>query len=175
MKDIKNEERIRYLLGVDYHLNTNTNGEWSLYRQYDNGEMYFSNENKPIMTSETHTDKDLLKFAKQHRKYCVEVVMSGARVIIMLLALALLVLNIFIFNNNIIRGIILGIEIIVVVESILQSIITEHNYDLKTEQYKEYCDLAVKIAKKEMDDLLKETKQKKKSGRKPKKESKNEQ
>lgn len=67
---LKKEKKIRKLLDYKkYHLCTSSNGEWSLFRKYEDWDLYMSKENKAIMTNETHTEEDLLKFVKKHRKY----------------------------------------------------------------------------------------------------------
>lgn len=67
---LKNKRKIRKLLNRDkYYLCTDNFGNWELFKHYEKFDEYMSSYNKPIMTNRSHTEKELLKFAKKHREY----------------------------------------------------------------------------------------------------------
>ena len=75
----KDEYKIRKWLGDRYHLNTEITfkedktkiEKWKLFRVYPN---WMTDGSEPIMTSKTHTDKELIEFAKKHRKYDLSII-----------------------------------------------------------------------------------------------------
>lgn len=127
----KLERKVRKLLGNDYHLcvtvDVNKGDGWKLFKYYENEKKYLSDINTPLMTSETNTDKELLKFAKEHHRISLPRVLVTTNLIIGIICLIILILNMFIFNNNIIRGIVLAIDIIVLFYNLLISKVTDHN------------------------------------------------
>ena len=62
--------RLDYNLGDDYFINITDfdgdNASWALYM--DNAR-HINNDSTPIMTSDTHTDEDLIKYVKTHRVF----------------------------------------------------------------------------------------------------------
>ena len=101
---MKNEFKIREMLDIKkYHLCTSNTGDWWLYRKYDDMEKYFSPDNKPIMTSKTHTEKDLLKFAKEHRIIDLMRINITIRLLLVCINMIICVASI-ILNNNFLRG-----------------------------------------------------------------------
>lgn len=145
---LKEETKIRYLLGVDYHLCTSNTGEWALYRNYKDEKLYFANENEPIMNSKENTEKELLKFAKKHRKYNIGLKMSELRVIIAICTVAVCITNFFI-NSTTIRGAVFGINTVLIIECIVQAVYLEHNSKVEAEQLEEQFGLIKKIIKNE--------------------------
>lgn len=68
---MKNEKEIRKLLGRDYHLSIETDGrelKWILFKNYKDTAIYFSEDNKAIMSSEKNTEEELYEFAKKHHR-----------------------------------------------------------------------------------------------------------
>ena len=110
--------KIRKLLGRRFHLSTEYGGEncelmqWKLFKNYENGDpIYWSDDNKAIMSSGTHTIDDLYKFAKSHKKYDVERFILRMNTIILLIMVLVSFANIFI-NSVIIRTIVLTCDAI---------------------------------------------------------------
>lgn len=94
------EKEIRKLIGDRYHLYVGYSPdktEWKLFKKYENGDsIYYSDDNKAIMTSETHTEEDLYKFAKSHHK--IDFYKSNCKLRNVLLAMVVIIsiTNIFI-------------------------------------------------------------------------------
>lgn len=60
--------KIRTMLDCkDYHLSEDSDGNWVLYYRYEDLNLYFDDNNKPIMTSKDSNINDLYKYAKKHR------------------------------------------------------------------------------------------------------------
>ena len=100
---LKNEAKIRKLLGSDYHLHEEIkeNGaiSWVLFKKYNDAQVYFSKDNAPIMSSEDSTEEDLLEFAKTHKKVDVYMVVSKTCFIISWLLFMICIANIFIKSS----------------------------------------------------------------------------
>lgn len=133
---MKNELQIRRLLGSNYHLSIsysyNCNKEevtsWRLYRVYDDSCVYFSKDNKVIMSSENNTEEELLDFAKTHHKYDCSMIFATYRVIICWLVNILMFANILCFNlNKIITFACLSVDFYIITECFISFIILEHN------------------------------------------------
>lgn len=132
---MKNESKIRRLLGNDYHLYTSIKfvnsmdhiTEWKLFKKYTDSNVYFSKDNKPIMDSEHNTEEELLQFAKTHHKIDEHRAMAMARIIIAWSVCVILILNIFI-NSNTIRWACLTIDLVLVLETIISHIIWSYNW-----------------------------------------------
>lgn len=129
---LKNESKIRKYLGKNYHLHTRfPSGEWLLYKKYTSWRDYISEENKPIMTNETHTEEDLLKFAKKHRKYDIRNCSGIISLALIYISTIFSVLNFAIFNfkwwSYFHIGFCLGIGVVFIVSTILDI----HNLDVE--------------------------------------------
>lgn len=66
-------ELCRRELGKDYHMCIElvdySNPEWTLFKRFDDPDMYFSPDNTPILSSKNYdTIEDLVKFTLEHRK-----------------------------------------------------------------------------------------------------------
>lgn len=133
---LKNEYKIRKLLDYKkYHLCTDSHGEWKLFGNKDTS-FYFSKFNEPIMTSKTHTEEDLLKFAKEHHKYDESLSLFNFRVIFAYLTVVLCIIN-FKLNSPYLSGMIWGINLIIIVEGIFQHIISNHNFKITMKEFEE--------------------------------------
>ena len=105
---MKNESKIRRLLGKDYHLCVyykyitphDIADKWKLYKNYDDIDVYFSNDNKPIMDSEHNTEKELLEFAKTHHKIDEHKAINLIRLILLYILFVLAIINISILDNT---------------------------------------------------------------------------
>ncbi len=136
----KKMRKIRKLLGEDYHicetLDIENGNSWVLYSTCNNNSIsYFSKYNKPIMTSEKNTLDELYAFAKRHHK------LNGYLVSFVLLIYAwfvfiLSILNVFICSK-LVNGFVLGSCVGVLLYSIVEGIISEHNLKVKKLEYKE--------------------------------------
>ena len=131
---MKNESKIRRLLGNEYHLCVNyifVNPydniiQWKLFKQYTNSNIYFSKDNKPIMDSEHNTEKELLEFAKTHHKIDEHRVIAMARIIILWLVCILSIINVVI-NKKEIRYTCLTIDFVLVLETLISQVIWNYN------------------------------------------------
>ena len=141
---LKKEKKIRKLLGERFHLHVDNHGNWKLFRKYNDLEIYFSNENTEIMNSEDNSEKELLKFAKKNRKYNVEKSITNITSVILWLAAGLAFVNIFI-SSEIVRGFILGIDLLAVCQVLIKSIVKEHNFNQTNKDLKEEIKLKCKI------------------------------
>lgn len=135
---MKNESKIRRLLRYDYHLCVyykfitpyDTIVQWKLYKNYDDIDIYFSNDNKPIMDSEHNTEKELLEFAKTHHKIDEHKAVNLIRLILLYILFILAIINIFISKKEL-RYIILSNELVLMIETIVSNAIYNHNWKVK--------------------------------------------
>lgn len=141
---LKKEKKIRKLLGERFHLYVDNHGNWKLFRKYSDLEIYLSNENTEIMNSENNSEKELLKFAKKNRKYNVEKSITTITLVILWLAASLAFINIFI-SSEVIRGFVLGIDLLAVCQVLIKSIAKEHNFNQTNKDLVEEIKLKCKI------------------------------
>lgn len=122
----ENLNKVRRLLDYKkYHLFEKYNGidsEWELYEKY---ETWMEDGSKPIMTSETHTEEDLIKFAKEHRTYKfidiskILVIISFANLIILILGTVL--------KNDYLKTLVTGSNLCIILVSIIVGIMNYKN------------------------------------------------
>lgn len=135
---IKNENKIRKLLGNDYCLETSVvfpiqkerRGRWALYSDKD---IYLE---RPIMTSETNTEKELLKFAKKHHEYNITLFHSKLRVAVAIVMMIAAWANIFI-NSSTIRIVTLSVDAYLIFECLLSGLVDNHNFKVKILKFRE--------------------------------------
>lgn len=135
---IKNENKIRTLLGNDYCLKTSIifpiqkkiRGCWALYSDKD---IYLE---RPIMTSETNTEKELLKFAKKHHEYDINLFHSKLRVAVAFTMMIAAWANIFI-NSSTIRIVTLSVNAYLIFECLLSGLVDNHNFKVKILKFRE--------------------------------------
>ena len=155
MKEIKEIKKIRKLLGNDYHLGIKYSAfeskiqEWKLYKNYNDTRVYFSPDNKAIMSNETNTIDDLYNFAKKHHKIDEHLYMSKFNIIIAWLCLLLVILNIVFFKNDIIRGFIFGIDFMIIVSSLVSHNIWNKNWKVNMLELQENLEKICKEYKNE--------------------------
>lgn len=109
-----------------YHLCEEYNGidsKWKLFEKY---ETWMDDGSKPIMTSETNKVEDLIKFAKEHRKYKF-VDISRVLVIISLVNLVILILGI-VTKNGYLRNLVTGSNLCIILLSIIVGIMDTKNF-----------------------------------------------
>lgn len=103
---MKFEYKIRKMLGDRYHLSVEPDLNfkfkyWSLHRRYENCDnIYWSKDNKPIMTSDNYTIVDLYNFAKEHHKIDTLDVISKFISISIYVVLFIALINAFILKGN---------------------------------------------------------------------------
>lgn len=142
---LKNEAKIRKLLGNQFHLCVDNYGNWKLFRKYDNSKLYFSTGNIDIMNSNNNSEKELLRFAKKNRRYDADKVIFNTTLTIVWLNVILASVNIFI-NSEVIRGFILGIDFLALWQSLIKMVVSNHNLKCKTKALKEKIELTKRIA-----------------------------
>lgn len=117
--------KIRKWLGYDYHLSVgiepNKPDKWALYKYYNDSDVYFCSINKPIMTSEKHTYKQLYNFAKKTHMINIPLLNCNVRLGIVAITLILATINLFIGNTTL-RVIIYTSNTIITTESIIHDI-----------------------------------------------------
>lgn len=128
--------KIRKWLGHDYHLSVgvepNKPDKWSLYKCYNDRDLYFCNKNKPIMTSEKNTYKQLYNFAKKSHIVSIPLLNSYTRLGITTITLILATINLF-MSNTILRVIIYTSNTIIITENLIHAIgLSKNEKALKT-------------------------------------------
>lgn len=131
---LKNEEKIRKMLGKNYHLMVSSDEKWSLFRKYDDWDKYISPNNKAIMTSETNTEDELLKFAKEHKRYDESKIRCIVRNLILFAAVILSFMNCWL-SSELIRGIALGIDIAIIIVAVAELLVSEHNFKITKKEF----------------------------------------
>lgn len=122
----ENLNKVRRLLDYKkYHLFEEYNGvdsEWKLFEKY---ETWMDDGSKPIMTSETHTEEDLIKFAKEHRTYKF-IDISKILVIISFANLLFLILG-AVLKNGYLRILVTGSNLCIILMSIIVGLMDYKN------------------------------------------------
>ena len=122
----ENLNKVRRLLDYKkYHLYEEYNGvdvKWKLFEKY---ETWMEDGSKPIMTSETHTEEDLIKFAKEHRTYKF-IDISKILVIISFANLLILILGI-VLKNGYLQVLVTGSNLCLVLISIIVGLMDYKN------------------------------------------------
>ena len=142
----KEINKIRKLLGNRYHLCTSIGedfevNEWHLFRRYDDTKVYFSKDNEKIMSSETNTLEDLMKFAKKHHKIDEHVAINNTVLIVLWIAFIVCLINPFVWNSGYIRAIVLTIDFFGILITFVSHIVWNKNWKVEMceldENYKE--------------------------------------
>lgn len=144
----KDEYKVRRWLGDRYHLNTEITfkedktkiEKWKLFRVYPG---WTEDNSGAIMTSETHTDKELMKFAKKHRKYDLSMVDNTIFIIISYLNIFTIILNVWI-KNKYLAGFYWGINFLIIITSIVKLIFIEKNSKVTKLEFKERVNIFLK-------------------------------
>ena len=138
---LNKEKEIRKLLGNRYHLYVGMEEdkiEWRLFKRYENGDnIYYSADNKAIMTSETHTEEELYQFAKSHRKIDLHKSNLKLRMIIFVIIFILCFINFFVKDNFIIDTIVFTADAILLIWMICEHIIYTKNWKVDMLELKE--------------------------------------
>ena len=150
---MKNEWKIRRMLDIKkYHLCTSNTGEWSLYRYYDNWEMYMSPDNEPIMTHKTHTEKDLLKFAKERRIIDASISNSITRIVLCYINLLIFVASIML-DSNFLRGSNWTLNIFIIIWALIDLRRISHNSKVLEKEVDEDIKLLKERIKNELEKI----------------------
>lgn len=136
----KDEYKVRRWLGDRYHLNTEITFEedktkiesWKLFRVYPG---WMEDNSKAIMTSETNTDKELIKFAKKNRIY--DLSYPKMFVIISWLNIFILIINSLLFKSALITGFYYGICFVIIITSIIYLKFLNHNSKIEVKESEE--------------------------------------
>ena len=138
---MKNEDKIRKWLGNRYHLNVELTfledktsiEKWKLFKVYEG---WMHDNSDAIMTSETHTEEELFKFAKEHRRYDLSIVGSKAMSVVAFFNLILVFLNIW-FRTNFIRGFVWGVDFTIVVVCFVKMFYLKKNEKVEEKEFRE--------------------------------------
>lgn len=138
---------VRYRLGDKYHLSRELDWDeekkglytksWKLFLKYDG---YMEDYSKPIMTSETNTEKELLKFAKKNSFYKIDRIILQANVIISLIFMALVIINSF-FRIKWLTFFFYGGEFVLITVSIIVFIFLNKNDKAMQKYFKKRWEL----------------------------------
>jgi len=79
------------------------------------------------MTSETHTEEDLYKFAKSHKKYDLYKINKKERTLILSIMVVLVIINMFI-NSNTISTIVLTVDFTIMFQMFIEIFIDDKNF-----------------------------------------------
>ncbi len=131
MKEIERIEKIRKILGDEYHLSAFVGLEevkyWVLYKKYRDSKIYYSEDNKPIMASDNNSLDELYDFAKKHHKIDEHIVLNLVDVVIALITLVLVVVNGFFIKSELLRGVFLGVDLLMWINVVVGHIIYKKN------------------------------------------------
>lgn len=161
MRTIKEFSKIREQLGREYHLGVSWKPNeitWALYRNYDDPEIYFSKDNKAIMTSATHSYEDLEKFAKEHKKYNYINFDFPMIMGLLLLALVLSFLNAFWLCSPLVTGFVYGINITQAYNCLIYIVKKGREEEIYYKELRRYSDKALKKFQDDTKKLVKLTK-----------------
>lgn len=150
---IKNEAKVRELLGDKFHLNTELVSDgggykrkWSLYRRYDDFKVYMSEDNRKIMSSDTNTEEELLDFAKRHRIRSLDDSLYKTFMVYSLICIVLNIASIILNRFDLITpefhhcllAFVLGILVVIIPVDIIKAHIDIKNINIKCEEMKQY-------------------------------------
>ena len=161
----KDEWKIRRWLGDRYHLNTEVTFKqdtkkietkiesWKLFRVYPG---WMEDNSKAVMTSETHTDKELIKFAKKNRIYDLRLSYPKMFVIISWLNVFILIINSLLFKSALITGFYYGICFVIIITSIIHLKFLNHNSKIEVKEFEEKMTLLKEDLEKRMQKVEKQ-------------------
>lgn len=143
-KELKKLDELRKYTKDKYHFCVSTNlekNEWQLYRRYIDQDVYFSQDNKAIMTSETNTIEELEKYLKEHYEPSFWDVVNNASLCIMAVLWVLYIVVLIIFKKSTyFSGFLLGGLVINLVYLVISSRLNQRHYDVVFLELKEESD-----------------------------------
>lgn len=124
--------------------------KFALYNYYEDSEIYYSELNKPIMTSETHTIEDLEEFAKKHYMYDLHKIHNIVNLIMLWIVCILSIINIFI--KFLPSGFIALCDLILIIDCIVNHIFWNINFNKEMVLMKERFEENIKKMKDKFED-----------------------
>lgn len=106
---------------------------WKLFEKHD---YWLTDGSKPIMTSETNTYEDLYKFVKKNRTIDLDRVLGISTMIILEINLIISIINCYL-NNAMLRGFILGIDLICIIFVLIRWEVSEKNWKFRMKKLDE--------------------------------------
>ena len=138
LNELKKYTKDKYHLCIKTDLEKN---EWTLYRRYIDQDVYFSQDNKAIMTSETNTIEELEKYLKEHYEPSFWDVVDNASLCIMAVLWVLYIVVLIIFKKSTyFSGFLLGGLVINLVYLVISSRLNQRHYDVVFLELKEESD-----------------------------------
>ena len=126
----------KYLDHDEYHINREyLEGhpeKWRLFKKYEG---WLFDGSKPIMTGENSSLEDLLKFIKAHRRIEIIEVFNFSTFIISLINLALVLINLFFWRNQVISSFTLGGIIYLLILEIIVNVAYNKKMKIKIKNY----------------------------------------
>lgn len=155
---MKLEKKIRELLGNDYHLNVAYDEnleikEWHLHRKYNDANVYFSDDNKEIMSSENYTLEDLYGFAKKHHKIAIVPTYNKIIIFVILGLFILSLINAILWKNSMLSYFIIGFDIAIIFVDILLFILDDKNFNVDMLELHEYFERDFKKIKEQLEKI----------------------
>ena len=138
---MKNEKKIRGMLGNKYHLCSNDDGEWVLYKYYQDPDIYFSKDNKPIMSYKTNTEEDLYEYLKAHREWDLDLIITKIISAMLFVVWVMTIINIF-KHSDTVRLIILVGFLPNIIISLVMGIVRCHNIKV---DYRDLMDITKRV------------------------------
>ena len=138
---MKNEKKIRGMLGNKYHLCSNDDGEWVLYRYYQDPDIYFSKDNKRIMSYKTNTEEDLYEYLKAHREWDLDLIITKIIAAMLFVIWIMTIINIF-KHSDTVRLIILVGFLPNIIISFVMGIVRCHNIKV---HYRDLMDITKRV------------------------------
>lgn len=134
LEEFKRLNKLRKYTKDKYHLCVSTDlekNEWQLYRRYVDQDVYFSKDNKAIMTSETNTIDELEKYLKEHYEPDFSDVVNKASLYIMAVLWILYIAVLIIFKKSTyFSGFLLGGLVINLVYLVISARLNQRHYDV---------------------------------------------
>ena len=134
LEEFKRLNKLRKYTKDKYHLCVSTDlekNEWVWHRRYVDQDVYFSNDIKPIMTSETNTVEELEDYLKKHYEPSFSEVVNKASLYIMGVLWILYIAVLIIFKKSTyFSGFLLGGLVINLVYLIISARLDQKHYDI---------------------------------------------
>lgn len=114
------------------HIADGSKVTWSLYRKYIDLDVFLSEDNKAIMTSETNTIEELEKYLKEHCEKEMLDVISIANIIILIIIWLIQIGDLLEFGSRseFVNGILFGGLAVNLSYLIIATILDQRHYDL---------------------------------------------
>ena len=134
---------IRRLLGDRFHLCEEISfGEdickWSLFYKYDDLKVYFSPDNKKVMSSETNTIDELYEFAKNHYKMNIFSVLCKSLFAMTTALCVVSIINFLFIGSHFISGYLIGADVIIFFVMTLTHLVHKQNHKLRMRELFEF-------------------------------------